>query len=107
MIAPNPICPGCPHPSECAPHGCAKLRPGLPGLGGIVYGPPLNPGNPMDDAMAKLRKALDAGQVKPVEPAPAAELPAITIIPTGWQCPCCETVMAPHMPTCVNCTGKK
>jgi len=29
------------------------------------------------------------------------------IPPKGWECPKCEAIMAPHIPNCVNCVGKK
>lgn len=84
-------CSECPTPSECAPHGCARMH---------QYD---------NDLYDKLKKALEAAQVKPAtpaEPSTATALPAMPIVPVGWLCPCCQTVMAPHVSTCVNCQGK-
>jgi hypothetical protein len=77
-------CMGCLNPSECGPHGCARDR----GVGSIVFGPVPSPGRPADyqsiDELSKLLNLPKAGKV----------------IPTGWQCPACEAINAPHVNQC-------
>jgi hypothetical protein len=44
-----------------------------------------------------------------VTPATTITYPTVTLtpfpfVPQGWQCPCCRTVYAPHIPSC-HCAG--